>query len=208
VNPHQFCPFLLGKFGSVYWLTSSFKRIAIWWQKYGPASAWVMYSLLISSEAPLISPETSPQSITVLYLLDERVRLTMSCPNPYRYAKSEHKRAAHVLVCALTLGDHDAWFSASAIWMARLSAPERAALAFMALKAMTPDDALLTAESALMRGAGPPIAPLFGFMDEAAHWADMAELDELKAYALASFNRMPAPDQAAFLNFVHGEAAA
>jgi len=123
-------------------------------------------------------------------------------------AKPVHKQAARVLVYALTLGDFDAWLGASAIWMARLSAPERAALAFSALKSMDPDDALMTAESALMRGAGLPITPLFDFMDEAAFWADMAEPDELKAYALASFNRLSAPNQMAFLKHVHGEVAA
>lgn len=124
------------------------------------------------------------------------------------YIKHEHKRAALALGYALTLSDHDAWFGASAIWMARLRAPERAALAFSALMSMDPDDALMTAESALKRGAGPPIAPLFGFMDEAAFWADMAEPSELDAYCLACFKRMTPSRQSDFLAFVQSQMAA
>ena len=113
-----------------------------------------------------------------------------------------------MLICALTLGDHDAWFGASAIWTARLDAPECVALAFAALKSLSPDKARLTAQSALSSGAGQPIAPLFNHMDEAAFWADMAEPDELRAYALACFNRMSHPEQVAFLAYVQPKVAA
>ena len=122
--------------------------------------------------------------------------------------KPEHKQAARMLSYALTLGDHDAWFAASAIWTARLDAPERAALAFSALKSLDYYDALLTAESVLMRGAGMPIAPLFNYMDEATFWADMSEPDELDAVCLAGFNRMQPDRQSAFNDHINRREAA
>ena len=103
--------------------------------------------------------------------------------------------------CLAILADHDC--------LAELvDAPERAALAFAALISLSPDEARLTAQSALSSGAGQPIAPLFNHMDEAAFWADMAEPDELKAYTLAAFNRMSHPDQVAFLSYVQPKVAA
>ena len=78
----------------------------------------------------------------------------------------------------------------------------------MALRSMDHDDAVQAAEAALVEEAGQPIAPLFDHMDAAAHWADMASTGELKAYALASFNRLSPGNQAAFLDYVQGRAAA
>ena len=54
--------------------------------------------------------------------------------------------------------------------------------------------------------AGPPIPPLLSLMDEAGEWADFAVTAELKAYALACFNRLRPADQSAFLAYV-GRAA-
>lgn len=48
-------------------------------------------------------------------------------------------------------------------------------------------------------GAGSPIPPLFGIMDAATDWAEWASITELKAYALACYNRLPPADRAAFL---------
>lgn len=59
---------------------------------------------------------------------------------------------------------------------------------------------------ALRRGF--PIAAFGRVMDEASFWADHASPAERKAYALACFNRMPARDQAAFLEYVQGRSAA
>ena len=50
--------------------------------------------------------------------------------------------------------------------------------------------------------------PLYGYMDEAAFWAEMAEPEALEAYCLASFERMAPARQSAFLNHVMGSAAA
>lgn len=56
--------------------------------------------------------------------------------------------------------------------------------------------------------AGMPPPVFGGVMAEASHWADWASTAELKAYALACFNRLSPADQQAFLGYVQGEAAA
>jgi hypothetical protein len=61
----------------------------------------------------------------------------------------DHMRAMRVAGHALTLGTSDAWLSASAVWAARLSVPERVALAYAALKALDEDEAYLTASAAI-----------------------------------------------------------
>ncbi|RFP86345.1 hypothetical protein DZK27_14760 [Rhodobacteraceae bacterium 63075] len=119
-----------------------------------------------------------------------------------------HLKVVRMLGYVLTLGTQDAWWGLVPVLMARLTVEERAALAFMALKALDRDDATMTAEAALDQGAGQPQAPLFSHMDQAAFWADMADPEELEAYCLASFNAMPRVRQAAFLEYVQGRQAA
>ncbi|MDO9638126.1 MAG: hypothetical protein Q7J44_06265 [Pseudotabrizicola sp.] len=66
-----------------------------------------------------------------------------------------------------------------------------------------PEDAALIMEKALSDMArGMPIAPFLSVMDEAAFWADLATPMELKAYALACFNRLSVTEQGAFLAYV------
>ncbi|UWR32233.1 hypothetical protein K3759_09655 [Sulfitobacter sp. W027] len=112
----------------------------------------------------------------------------------------------------LHLDDLDAWLGFAVILRARLSETGRAALAYVALKALPPHQAQAVAEAALNSAmpstAGQPIAPLFNHMDEAAFWADMAAPDEREAYCLASFKAMPYERQSAFLDFVQGRQAA
>lgn len=55
---------------------------------------------------------------------------------------------------------------------------------------------------------GMPIAPFLGVMDEARFWAGMATRVEMKAYCAATFEAMAATDQAAFLGYAQGRAAA
>lgn len=76
-----------------------------------------------------------------------------------------------------------------------------------AIVACHPEDreALLEAALAHLR-AGPPVPPFTGVMAEASHWADWASPAELKAYALACFNRLPPADRSAFLGYVQKEA--
>ncbi|MCF3595465.1 hypothetical protein LZG00_15845 [Rhodobacteraceae bacterium LMO-12] len=119
-----------------------------------------------------------------------------------------HLRVVQSLGYVLTLGTQHAWWGFVQILCELLTPQERASLAFMALKSLDHEDAVLTAETALAEGAGQPIAPLYSDMDEAAFWADMASEGELKAYALASFTRLSQGNQAAFLDYVQGRAAA
>ncbi|PRX37916.1 hypothetical protein SAMN05216257_105115 [Meinhardsimonia xiamenensis] len=118
-----------------------------------------------------------------------------------------HLKAVRTFGYTLTLGDADSWAGLSIVLRARLEPRERAALAFAALAALDREDAIFTAEAALCTGAGQPIPPLLGFMDEAAFWADMAEPDELDAYALACVQAMAPSRRAAFLEYMKGRAA-
>ena len=122
------------------------------------------------------------------------------------------KSVSRALGYCLLLDDTNAWLKLRPILVARLSATERAALAYIGLKSLSQDEAYLAASAALgadyVPSAGLPIAPLFNHMDEAAFWADMAAPDEHEAYCLASFKAMPHERQSAFLEFVQGRQVA
>lgn len=124
-----------------------------------------------------------------------------------KYASKAHKKAAKLLGYALVLGDFDGWEAASAIWQARLSAAERAALAWAALRSLDEDDAR-EVTATVIQDAGSPLPPFFSPMDEAAFWADIASPAELDAYALACVRNMAPDRRAAFLDYVQGRQAA
>jgi hypothetical protein len=48
---------------------------------------------------------------------------------------------------------------------------------------------------------GPPVPPFDGLAEEAALWADWASAEELRAYSVAIFLRMPVHDRQRFLAF-------
>lgn len=121
-------------------------------------------------------------------------------PRPYL-------RVVKALGYALILGTPNAWLKLASVLMARLTVEERAALAFIALTALGRNEATMTVEAALGAGAGTPQAPLFGVMDQAAFWADMAEPEELDANCLACFEAMSRDRQVAFLEYVLGRQA-
>lgn len=50
-------------------------------------------------------------------------------------------------------------------------------------------------------GAGMPVAPLLGTIDEASFWADIASATELKAYCVACYQRLSPDDRRAFLEW-------
>lgn len=107
----------------------------------------------------------------------------------------------------LHLNTAEAWFGLIPILKARLSERERVQLAFIAFKSLKAENAE-TVAGFVVRHAGMPIAPLFNHMDEAAFWSDMASPGELEAYCLASFTKMPAGRQDAFLDYVSGRVSA
>lgn len=120
--------------------------------------------------------------------------------------------AAHVSFAAsvantLFLNTTEAWFGLIPVIQGDLSEPERVKLAWVSLKSVDPDNAAKVVET-FHQSAGMPIAPLINHMDEAAFWSDMASSEELEAYCLASFTKMPRGRQAAFLDYVQGRAAA
>ncbi|WP_299850113.1 hypothetical protein [uncultured Roseovarius sp.] len=124
----------------------------------------------------------------------------------HKYIADTHKRAARCMVYALTIGGYDAWEAASAVWAARLTEEERAALSFAALKSLQTDQARMVVEAVFAEG-DTPLPPLLSSADEAAHWASWAGYSDIKACTLAGFNRLSANDQSAFLNHVQRRAA-
>lgn len=121
--------------------------------------------------------------------------------------KRPHLGATRMLGYALTSHDYETWEAASAVWQARLSPEERAALAWAALRSLDRDHALDVIETVL-GGAGAPLPPLFNTIDAAAWWADIASPEELEAYCLATFRAMPRGRRAAFLDHVQRRKAA
>ena len=65
--------------------------------------------------------------------------------------KPEHKSAARMLGFVLTLGTSSAWRHFTFLISIRLSREERAALAFMTLKALDRDDLIIVVNTALSR---------------------------------------------------------
>lgn len=125
-----------------------------------------------------------------------------------KHIPREIKKVARCVGYAAWLDSPDAWLGLPVILAARLEPHQRAALAHAALRSLSDEHAATVCDAVLPGDAGQPIAPLFNHMDEAAFWADMAAPEELEAYCLASFNAMPRPRQAAFLDFVQGRQAA
>jgi hypothetical protein len=126
-----------------------------------------------------------------------------------KYMPDAYKRVARMVGYTLSLGeDADNWHGLTVVLTARLTSQERAAMAWAVLRSLTPEQIVDVAQTVLPEGVGAPIAPLFNHMDEAAFWADMAEPDAREAYCLASFNAMPVPRKAAFLEFLQGRQVA
>jgi hypothetical protein len=130
-----------------------------------------------------------------------------------RFAKDRHKRAAGMVLAALTLGDDspEVWHDAAFVLRVKLTPVERIGLAFAALRALDPDPRERVFEAAHwgeVTGAGAPLPPLFDVMEDARWWASNASRRERKAYCLAAFEAMPAADQSAFLVHVQRRAAA
>jgi hypothetical protein len=96
-----------------------------------------------------------------------------------------HQRAAAMLHDTLVLGDADAWHGFSIVAAARLSVPERAALAWAVLRTLDPEtvaDIAITVTGDI----GPPCVPLFDdLVAEADAWVTWASPRERAAYAEA-----------------------
>lgn len=139
-----------------------------------------------------------------------------------RFTKARHARATRILGLCLDHQHDRAWQDVATIWFL-LDGAELVNIVLAGLRALTvedlghdaavylrqslPDDqrrelADRMADLGEILTVGAPIAPLFNAMEQARFWADLATRNELKAYALACFNRLPPTDQAAFLRHV------
>lgn len=117
------------------------------------------------------------------------------------------KRVSRAIGFAAWLDESSAWIGLSTVLRARLEPHQRAAMAYASLRSLDPEQ-VAAVVAAVLPVSQPPIEPLHDYLDEAAFWADMADLEALEAYCLASFNAMPRPRQAAFLEFVQARQAA
>lgn len=121
----------------------------------------------------------------------------------------QYKSASRSLGLALFCGSATDFDAHTTILKARLTGAERAAVAWATLRSLTPDEAQQVVDTVIPEAeTSGPMAPLFSHLDQAAHWADLAEPGALEAYCLASFKAMPRPRQAAFLDFVNQRRAA
>ncbi|KQI67601.1 hypothetical protein AN189_14920 [Loktanella sp. 3ANDIMAR09] len=121
--------------------------------------------------------------------------------------KPRHKRAARSIAYALTQQSPDAYACLPIIFRARLDQIERAMIAWAALTSLDCDTAQEVASVAL-KGAGYPLPSEVDAMDDARWWAARASRQEVKAFALASFEAMPLTDRQAFLAYVSAARAA
>ncbi|MBL4917750.1 hypothetical protein [Szabonella alba] len=113
----------------------------------------------------------------------------------------DHKRMSRMLGYTLTIGTPEAWQGFRRVAQVRMTEAERAMLAFFMLNTLSRDLAEGIARFAL-NAAGDPLPPFLGGMEDARSWAGWATRDELKAYALASFEAMTPQDQAAFFQHI------
>ena len=117
------------------------------------------------------------------------------------------KSVARCVGYAAWLDTTDDWLSLPVVLEARLEPRQRAALAYAALRTLTPEQVADVANTVLPDSAGMPIAPFIDPVDEASFWADMANPDELDAYAVAIFSAMSSGKKRAFLDFAGRSAA-
>ena len=123
---------------------------------------------------------------------------------------NRHRRACHILGCALTLGDDaEVWAGLSLVLQSRLTPLERSLLLGATLRTLAPDDTEFVLKATLgAHAAGLPL-PVFDDADCGARWwADLATREELGAWLAACFVRLPRRDQVAFLAEAGGRVAA
>jgi hypothetical protein len=127
-----------------------------------------------------------------------------------KYMPDAYKSVARMIGSCALLHDDDLtdtaqnWHDLTLVLTARLTTEQRAAMAWAVLRSLPPETVVDVANTVLPKRTFPPIPPLFNHVDEAAFWADMAEPEAREAYCLASFNAMPDPRKAAFLEFLQG----
>jgi hypothetical protein len=124
--------------------------------------------------------------------------------------KPRHRSVIAAIGGALTLApDAAAWRAVTIVVTARLTAIERAYLAFAALDA-TDDEEFIEIVEALVprRTVGRPLPPFLSTENDARWWARSAGLPEVKAYLSACYARLPSKERKAFLKAASRRAAA
>lgn len=119
-----------------------------------------------------------------------------------RYMKPEHKRMSRMLGYTLLLGDARAWQGFGLLSAVRMSHRERSFLAAVTL-ATLPIDTVEDIAAQAIGAIGTPLPAFLGGMEDARWWASYASVNELKAYALASFQALPGKEQSAFFRFIN-----
>lgn len=111
---------------------------------------------------------------------------------------------------ALQVGDSGVWDSLSGVLRMRLTARQRASLAWAALRSLDKEQAQVIAESvdSFPAGAGTPMNPTGDPLDEAKTWIRSASADEIDAYAVAAFHAMSDERKAEFLTYAQKVSAA
>lgn len=121
-----------------------------------------------------------------------------------------HDRALAAMGNALVLQRQPgAWCGLETVLRVRLTPYERACL-LTSLAAATDTDLLVEVLEAIVqaRSAGAPMPVFSAIKEDARWWADIAALPELRAWIAACFNRLPATEQAAFIDAARRRAAA
>lgn len=124
--------------------------------------------------------------------------------------KDRHKRASRTLGFALTLNDAKAWQGASFVFTKRLHQGELAGLAFASLRALEPanrEPVFCLAHWGKTQSTETPPHPSLNPLSDARLWASNASREQVKAFALASFEAMSLRDRVAFLAHIAGDRA-
>ncbi|WP_319823845.1 hypothetical protein [Thalassovita sp.] len=111
------------------------------------------------------------------------------CTSFSKLMKRPHLGATRVLGYALTINDFDAWDAASAVWQARLTPEECAALAWASLRSLNQAQARAVIETVL-GGAGSPLPSLFDTPDEAILCTGFTSPEEIKNNGIPTFNAL------------------
>jgi hypothetical protein len=121
-----------------------------------------------------------------------------------------HRKACHILGCALTLGDDaEVWAGLSFVLRSRLTPLERTLLLGAMLSTLDAEDVSFVLETMTAgHSAALPIPVLEDVESSARWWADLATQEELAAWLAACFVRLSRRDQLAFLAEAGGRSAA
>lgn len=107
-----------------------------------------------------------------------------------------HKAAAREIATALAKAGlentPEAWLDLIPKLREHLDAREAAMLAYAALRAMEQEDVFtVLREVVAEEDAGPPPIPFSDVILDAAWWAGLASMREVRAYAMAALRRLP-----------------